>query len=248
MKKTGVFVRIAALLWICTVATAGLWVSGTTAKYVASAKVQAEGEVALWKPVWIPRSDATAGTTAGGLGNSSAGVMFHPGNWTTTKSVNWRAYNNGEVTMQSRMTLMVTTGVQATGGTSVGTFYPNNPARQVLIRATHFPLSTITPNTGVSVSGVTGALQTIRQGGNSFNFSFSILGYATANVPARPTGSGAYGTGAITKADPIQYRAITGSNSTAATDPAASSHPTYNVSGIWRTTRINADGYSVQVD
>jgi len=185
---------------------------------------------------------------------------MHPGNWSTTQNVDWRVYNDSEVAIQSSMIPYVTRGTEKGSNPSdrLGAFSLSAlPRVELVAGSTHFPGGTVALGTG---TGSAASLQSLNING-SFNYRFSILGYTTSpeNRPLRPATTATAHLGLqnnntrITAASPIiEYRAITGNNGSGniATDPVITNnlHPSINVSALWRTVRINADGFAAQLD
>jgi len=146
MKKPGIFLKVAACLWVATAIT-GLWTNGTLAKYIANVNTVAAGRVARYNPLWTPRlgaiqadfpymtlttgdSGEVQGTGAvGGLASLSTGYVVHPGygsgttavvaNWTGWKRIYWYCVNNSEVSINASIAPQIDTHPNP-GGTGTG--------------------------------------------------------------------------------------------------------------------------------
>jgi len=184
--------------------------SSTMARYTAGAQVQAQGRVASWNPVWTPR-DPDNLDNIGGLGALSTGIVFHPGNWTTARHVDWRVDNNGEVAMESYMVPMAVTG---TGRAALAATHFGNRGTLTLNTARTPQTAVIVPINGHAV----------------FRFSYQSV---AVTRPTALTNNVGLITSPITHEEPIRF-GVGSSN--------------YNVSTLWRTVRINADGHSAQLD
>lgn len=117
MKKANILLRVGVLLLIATLATSGVFVGSTSAKYVASASLTASGRVALFKVV------ARASTT---------GSETFPSTWTeisqtgASKKDLGTAFNLGSVyELTSEISVSTTIEPQGTG-TSTTAHIENN--------------------------------------------------------------------------------------------------------------------------
>ena len=165
-------------VFLCSVCAAAMSLSFSTtqARYRTQANVPASGQIARWNPTW-------SGVNSW-LNVENTGIVFHPGNWTDTRNIDWRVTNNGDVTMQSQMIPMRITN-RATG------------ARRALAQADFAAASTFPAGT-LTLPAAAGQQVPFDQ---SRDFRFSIRGYNSQ--PPRPADS--IGTGTITRAAPIRF-------------------------------------------
>jgi len=179
---------VLTLLCMLTAATLSL-VPNTMARFAAQTDAQASARVAAWNPVWTPRASNLDNAAIGGIGALNTGIVFRPGNWTTTRHVDWRATNLSEVAMESYiipMRVIVTEDADT----------EELVVERRPLAASDFPGGLLTlPSTTPQFVPI----------GGFVNFRFSIQGYVTA--PTRHAND--VNTGAITATAPIRFGAGT---------------------------------------
>ena len=252
---------LALILTVAAVLTAPLAMS----KYVATGAGAAGARIAAWDPKWIPWETSTA-VGNGGAGARDAGYVFHPSGavWTTARTVYWRLDNsNTEVGVTAALVPKITQSMTMnTGYNSLdGASYALNRASNTHV-GTYFPVN----------ASFTASLSPLWQNFTQAVFRENVSAYATGEVTWGSTNSTANGRTAFDwvsttmnvapgsgltfsfsfrpyNAAPAPTNYNAGNNRIEYTTSNASNHTMSNLySTYWRTYRINAAGYAVQVD